>query len=285
MPQIPYDASRKALFHPEARETLFAQGLATGDEVQLALEAARLAYYRYDEEAEQLERLAQALALAGFGRPELFSHADSDGQGYGCVNAEGLGLLAFRGTQPDHVGDLVSDVRFVLKPWELGRGKVHAGFRHTALGLWPEVQRWLAAARPQRLIVCGHSLGAAIATLLALPAGAQRLVTLGSPRVGDADFAADLEASSLEPLRVVGCCDVVTELPPAGLDFRHVGADFVYIDRAGQRHASPSAELIDADRQAARHAYLGEQAFRLGTVLIRDLADHAPINYLRAFWP
>jgi hypothetical protein len=41
---------------------------------------------------------------------------------------------------------------------------------------------------------------------------------------------------------------------------------------------------IDADRSAARMAYLRDQAWHWGNVLFRDLADHAPINYIRAFF-
>lgn len=285
MPTIPYEASRKALFHPEVRETLLGNGLTRGDEAQLALEAARLAYYRYDEDREEVARLARALELAGFGAPDLFHHAGSDGQGFGAVAENGVGLLAFRGTQPDRIGDLVSDARFVLKPWDLGEGRVHAGFRNTAMGLWPEVRDWIERAQPERLIVCGHSLGAAIATLLALPAGAKLLVTIGSPRVGDAAFTAHLAASNLQNLRIVHCCDVVTELPPTALGFQHLKGDFEYVNRDGHRHTSPSADFIDSDRKEARLAYVTDHAFRFGTVLLRDLADHAPINYLRAFWP
>ncbi|WP_083749173.1 lipase family protein [Pelomonas sp. KK5] len=284
MPSLDYDPSRKALYQPELRETLLGPGLS---EVQLALECARLAYYRFDEDGAEAERLTKALALAGFGAPTLFKHPGSDGEGFAAVDAAGRGLLAFRGTQPDRIGDLVTDARTNTAAWTLegGRGKVHAGFRNTALGLWPEVQDWLGKTRPQRLIACGHSLGAAIATLLAVPARAQRLVTIGSPRVGNAEFVAHVAASGLENTRVVDCCDVVTEIPPALLGFEHLPGLFVYLDRDGGQHPEAAPALIDADRQAARRDYLGRYAFRLGTVLIRDLADHAPVNYLRAFWP
>lgn len=287
MPSIAYDASRRALFQPEARASLFRAGFDAGDALQIALECARLAYYRFDEGADEVERLTQALGLAGFGAPRLFMHAGSDGQGFAAVHAAGLGVLAFRGTQPDRIGDLATDAHVLLRPWELGggAGRVHAGFRNTALGLWPDVKLWLDATRPDRLIVCGHSLGAAIATLLALPAGAHQLVTIGSPRVGDAQFVAQIAASGLDHLRIVDCCDVVTEIPPEVLGFRHLEGPVLYIDRTGQRLSAPAQDVIDEDRRRGRLDYLAQHAFRFGTVLTRDLADHAPINYLRAFWP
>ena len=285
MPKIAYDPRRAALYQPELGDSPL-QGGSPADDAALAVEAARLAYLRFDETADARERLAATLALAGFGPPTLFEDAATDGQAYGALRADGLALLAFRGTQPDKAGDLVSDVEFVHRPWDLGDGVVHAGFRATALGLWPGVQAWLAgpAQRRQRLIVCGHSLGAAIATLLAAPAGADHLLTIGSPRVGDAVFIAALESTpGITITRIVHCCDVVTELPPAGLGFVH-GGRLVYLDRDGNRHPDAAPALIDSDRQQARLDYLARYAFRAGTLLARDLADHAPINYVRAFW-
>jgi hypothetical protein len=42
---------------------------------------------------------------------------------------------------------------------------------------------------------------------------------------------------------------------------------------------------VQADREAARIAYLREYAWKKGNVMIRDLADHAPINYIRSLIP
>ena len=134
-------------------------------------------------------------------------------------------------------------------------------------------------------MVCGHSLGAAIATLLARPAQATHLITIGSPRVGDATFAAGITATlGLEVTRIVDCCDVVTEIPPTQAGFEHAGR-LTYIDRNGGVAADAATEFINADRLQARIDYLAQHAFRFGTVLSRDLADHAPVNYVRAFWP
>jgi hypothetical protein len=283
---IAYDPSRTALFQPERADTVFRDGPPPGDEA-LAAEAARLAYVRVEEGPAETARLAAALALAGFGEPVPFEHPGSDGQGYGTLRADGLALLAFRGTQPDRVGDLASDAGFLHTAWDHGPGRVHSGFRNTATGLWPAVQRWLdgPASGRRQLLVCGHSLGAAIATLLAVPAGATRLVTIGSPRVGDADFVAGLESATLLTVtRIVDCCDVVTEVPPAAIGFEHAGS-LVYVDRDGRVSADTSRAFIDDDRAHARQDYLARHAFRFGTVLARELADHAPVNYLRAFWP
>jgi hypothetical protein len=282
---LAYDPSPTALLQPERADTLLRLGPPPSLDA-LALEAARLAYYRFDESAAEGERLTAALALAGFGPPRLFEHAATSGEAYGSVRADGLALLAVRGTQPERLRDLATDVHCVLRPWELGAGRVHAGFAAAALGLWPGVQAWLAqgAATRRELLVCGHSLGAAVASLLALPAGARHLVTLGSPRVGDAAFAAALDGcANLRQARYVNCCDLVTELPPALLGYAHAGSA-CYIDRDGVLQAGAGGAAIARDQLRARADYLARIALRGGALPARDLADHAPANYLRALY-
>lgn len=289
-----FDASRKALLHPESATSRLLAQIAPSEQA-LACEAARLAYYRWEESDGERTRLAESLTCAGFASPELFEHPGSDGQGFGaCREGDKLAILAFRGTQPDRVGDLLTDADARLKTWRLEPGdentadigSVHAGFANTASGLWEAVKHWRnGAAAGHRLVICGHSLGAAIATLLAMPARADALVTIGSPRIGDGRFCAAVTAAVPKVSRFVGCCDVVTTVPPSlGGRFGHVG-DETYIDRAGVVRPGLDPDDIRSDRSQARLEYAEKYAFRFGTVLVRDLADHAPANYLRALWP
>src|SRR4029077_2405262 len=62
-PMLEYDPSRSALYTPEKHETLFRDG-ALYSPVQLAIEASRLAYYRWEESSSELQRLTQALGRA-----------------------------------------------------------------------------------------------------------------------------------------------------------------------------------------------------------------------------
>ncbi|MBL9172924.1 MAG: lipase family protein [Verrucomicrobiales bacterium] len=282
---VPYDSSPAALLHPGRAETWFAGGVP-GDVESLACEASRLAYLPVEDSDAERVRLGAALALAGFGEPTPFDHPESHGQGYAALRGDGLALVAFRGTEADCIRDLATDARVFLRPWELGQGKVHSGFAASALGLWPDVNAWLEGpgVNRRRLLICGHSLGGAMATLLALPSGADELVTLGCPRVGNRDFAGAVRSSpGLVVRRIVNCCDGVTEAPPEWFGFEHAGSP-VYIDRLGAVHLQPRAEFIRADRIQARLRYPIEHPFHTGAVPARDLADHAPVNYLRAFW-
>ena len=57
-----------------------------------------------------------------------------------------------------------------------------------------------------------------------------------------------------------------------------------YITSGGQTRENPDDVFVAADREAGRTDYLKNQSWRLGTVPLRDFADHAPINYARAFF-
>ncbi len=87
-----------------------------------------------------------------------------------------------------------------------------------------------APAAPPAVSVTGHSLGGALATLYALDnARTQRiqnplLCTFASPRVGDATFAAAFNVLGLTSWRIANAPDLVPNIPPDFLGFRHVDA-------------------------------------------------------------
>jgi hypothetical protein len=222
---LPYDTSTTALFQPErlsAELPLLPDRAPT--ELALAAECARLAYLRAEQaDGGEKRRLDAALVRLGLGPATLFAHAETHSQAFGTYRAgDGLSLIAVRGTQPDALQDTLTDASIQPVPPHGGApGRVHRGFRDAAAGLLDDGQitRWLAglpAVPARRLVVCGHSLGAAVASLLAAPLAAQHLVTLGSPRLADAaygQFLAGLPGLTLT--RVVDGADLVTMLPPA----------------------------------------------------------------------
>jgi hypothetical protein len=280
---LPYDPARSALYTPEKYDTLFADGVVYSPS-QLAVESAHLAYYRAEESPAEMQRLGTALARAGFGGPVMFIDQVTRAAGFGSLRAsDGLALLALRGTQPDNLADIAHDLEGNTVAWSESAGRVHAGFAANARSLLPRIAQWIEENRidPKKLIITGHSLGAAMATLLASVLPAEWLVTLGSPRVGNEEFLRTLQAANIQ--RIVDCCDVVTELPPPLFGYMHLRT-CTYITRAGKLEQDPPQSFVDADRAAARLQYLTEYSWKIGSVLIRDLADHAPINYARAFF-
>jgi len=275
---IDYDASRAALYAPERRETVFARG-PPYTLLQLGVEAARLAYYRAEASPQERGRLTEALARVGFSSLELFVHAPTGTEAYGALRgSDGVALVAFRGTQPDSIEDLLTDARARFEPWPEAGGRVHAGFAAAARAVLPSVRDWLTAVAAADLVLTGHSLGAALATLAASVLEPTLLVTLGSPRVGDTAFARSVSCAAT---RLVNCCDLVTELPPPLGGYTHAG-ELLYVTRAGRCLPTPKRGTRARDRLLARLTYPWHHAWRRGHVLARDLADHAPINYARA---
>jgi Lipase (class 3) len=278
MRTVPYDPSRVALFHPEQQASILAlHGKASED--LLCAESSRLAYKRFESDPQQKGEISTALRSVGF---EEVAYFDREGSQAFATWSSGskTALVAFRGTQPDDPTDLADDLKAILVAWEKG-GQVHKGFKDALGRLSGEIESWISL-HPGRLLLTGHSLGAALSTLMASLIKPARLVTFGSPRVGDQGFVNTLTGIAVS--RYVDCCDVVTRLPPdIGSFFEHVGT-LIYLDSLGQVTASAIAtdQFIQADRDTAREEYLLHEAWRIGSVAFRDLADHAPINYVYA---
>ncbi|HKE84621.1 MAG TPA: lipase family protein [Vicinamibacterales bacterium] len=207
-------------------------------------------------------------------------------------------VLAFRGTQVDDfwqsVLDWTIDARFV--PVLDSHGDwVHAGFKSAIEQVWPDVSgrvRTLQATRRRPLWICGHSLGAALATIAAnlcaddATLGFTGLYTFGSPRVGDRSFGREIRPANV--FRFQNDSDLVTHVP-LGLVFHHVGA-LQFIDGGGHLHAN-----VDRARQLLLRAgaLSASDAHSISGILQQNghdlplpgfLADHAPINYAILIW-
>jgi pimeloyl-ACP methyl ester carboxylesterase len=275
-----YDPTRRSLYFPETGQPL-ANLSADWERDWICAELSRRCYYRFDESKKPRfkEVLEAALAGAGFSPPRYFCDEKRDAQAFGTV-AEGVAYLVFRGTQGGKIKDLLKDLKAPLVEWDGGE-RVHWGFRDAYQSLEKEIGKWLARASSRRLVVTGHSLGAAMATLMASRHRNAELVTFGSPRVGDDAFAARFEGRELR--RYVDCDDAVTMVPPGFLGYVHAG-DMAYIDRRGRLHAKPpDAGAVAEDRQLARRDYRRKHGWKFWrNVLTRRLADHTPINYVSA---
>ena len=276
---IDYDPTIESLIRPERRETVLVSGVACSD-LQLAVEAARLAYCRAETSTTERARLESALGSVGYHSLQCFT-AQTGTQAFAAYHAgRRAALVAFRGTQPDSPQDIAVDAGALPVPWS-GGGRVHAGWLYAFESVRRDTERWLAtyAAERKSLLICGHSLGAALATIAASAWRPTQLITLGSPRVGDGEFVRSL--SGIETRRIVDCCDLVTRVPPRGT-YEHTPG-LVFITRDGTATQDPPEETIASERMRARVDYL-ERYVRPGNAPGREFADHAPVNYLRAFF-
>jgi pimeloyl-ACP methyl ester carboxylesterase len=281
---ISYDASQQALTQPGARPTLLGHEIVNaGGSHAFLVECCRLAYLRFEDPTDPSGRppLKAALGAVGITSVGWFSDEATQTDAFGAVMPGAGAVISFRGTDPESAANIATDLDAVLVPWP-GNGRVHAGFLLAFNGLRPSIEKWMhdEGADPGALVIVGHSLGAALATLAAAAWKAPRLLTIGSPRVGDADFVSLL--GQTEIVRYVNCCDVVTRLPPQTPGLFADTAPARYIDSAGDLQPTWSSAQIEADRAAARERYLVDSAWIRGNVIARVLADHAPINYLRA---
>ena len=139
----------------------------------------------------------------------------TDTQAYITHNDE-LILIAVRGTQ--QTADFLRDADALQVPFEEGVGQVHRGFygaaKKTAAFVTSYLDRFYAG---QKLLICGHSLGGAVALLLSemlrrRPEGyTLQLYTYGAPRAADATFTKNAEA--LVHYRMVNHNDPIPSVP------------------------------------------------------------------------
>ena len=289
--QLPYDSRLEALIHPGEQPCVFQSGtqpeLAPSREL-LASECSRLAYLLFESDRAEEGRLRSSLARVGFNLVAVFNDVKTGSQAFAALRAMdndggAMALVAFRGTEPKRVLDWVADLLVWFTPWPPG-GRVHRGFARAVRPLIDPIAAWLAANTPTdcHLLVTGHSLGAALATLAATCWPRAELVTIGSPKVGDAAFAALLAPQKCT--RIVDGKDLVTELPPGWLlPYVHVG-ELIQIAADGSTSRDASAV---GHRPGWGEAIVaaGRRLMQLGLPLPRRLTDHSPINYVRAFLP
>jgi|TARA_B110000977_G_scaffold175813_1_gene230890 triacylglycerol lipase len=160
----------------------------------------------------------------GFNKVEFY---EKDGaQAYRFMNKTDL-VIACRGTQPTEFNDIKADLKaFPVMAETVSR--VHRGFKDEVDELWPDICEDLIDKK-QTVWFCGHSLGAAMATIMAsrcMPyasiAGPQEIYTYGSPRVGWKKYCDNF---GVIHHRWVNNNDAVTTVPFAIMGYKHHGIE------------------------------------------------------------
>jgi hypothetical protein len=280
-PDIPYSAAHEDLFNPGRRDEFFSP--PPQSDAALCAEMARLAYCRMEPDfGFDRKRIGDILRRVDFTDCDFFEKpGTARGEGvHGFLSlrpSDRTAVIAFRGTDAADPRDVLYDVKFWLINWPVG-GKVHGGFFRALRNLQGPLEKALKKVDGYRLLVTGHSLGAAMATLFASAHPPDALYTFGCPRVGNAKFVATLQG--VKSFRYVDCCDLVARVPPR-ICYRHVGEPN-YIDRNRKTMFAPTMLQMRWDRFQAALEYEKTEALKPGNVKLRDLADHAPINYVWA---
>ena len=190
----------------------------------LAAELSRLVYSNYTDVEIYLRE-------NGYDHWAWF---DVDGtQAFSCRKHKSTEIfITFRGTEPKQITDILADAKAWRKPAR-EKGLVHFGFAQALDKVYDKIVHWIDEQKlDDATITCtGHSLGAALATIMASRLDANELYTFGSPRVGNRDFVKEMKKDGVKHYRFVNNNDVVTRIP-FPIRFRHSGK-LVYINHYG----------------------------------------------------
>jgi len=229
---------------------------------------ARLSAIAYGD-LKEVKKQAKEL---GFTTVEFYN---KDGaQAYRFQNRHDL-VIACRGTEPTCFNDIKADLKAIPVMAETV-SRVHRGFKKEVDDLWPMIVEDLLAKRAkQSLWFTGHSLGAAMAIIMAsrclycekLP-DPEELYTYGSPRVGWKGYVVHL---GVEHHRWVNNNDVVTRVPLALMGYRHHGTEH-YMNAYGQVRKNTGWQRV---KDRWRGFVMG---IKKGS--IDNFSDHSMVNYI-----
>ena len=226
-----------------------------------------IAYNNIKEAKSQAKKL-------GFTTTEFY---EKDGaQAYRFMNKEDL-VIACRGTQPTEFNDLKADLK-ALPVMAETVGRVHIGFKTEVDDIWPMIEEDINRKTnvTKTLWFCGHSLGAAMATIMASRAKHNvelndpvELFTYGSPRVGWRMYCNSLNVIHH---RWKNNNDIVTTVPLAVMGFKHHG-ECHYINAYGNVR-NPTGWQMFKDRM--RGMWMGIKKGK-----IDNFGDHSMVEYIK----
>lgn len=226
-------------------------------------ELSRLVY-RHDVEEETTPPFptrTEFLSRAGLRQESFWADSGSGTQAFlvRSTTEPALRALVFRGTEG--LRDWLTNIRLPPVPAVAGPGRVHHGFQSALNSVWPGITERLGSG-DRSLLLAGHSLGGALATLAAARIESAGVYTFGAPAVGDGDFLGQL--ARVPWFRVTHAEDPVPDAIPSALGYAHGGRH-----KSLPRFVSPTTgglrRLLDWFRRAPE-----------------PLADHAPVLYVRA---
>jgi triacylglycerol lipase len=188
--------------------------------------------------AASLQAVRQFKSGGEFKLPRGFRFVSAIGSGAKAylgyvIESDGMIAVAFRGTE--NLFDLFTDFNWgqVPYPYWSQAGMTHRGFTELyEQSVRPHLHETLRRLSVRkRLLMSGHSLGGAVATLAALDIAVHTkfrrlsVCTYGSPKVGSPEFAYAYDRTINASFRVVNTNDIVPLFPPSNVNitYAHVG--------------------------------------------------------------
>ena len=254
---------------------------------------AALATMAYSTPEDQKAHLDKQKAVRSFhfldskDNESLGIDAPDTGTQVSVVETDKAVLVAARGTTPPWFAkdgaeneaqwqDYVSDIAVLPVSNYDDSARVHGGFKEAADGIWDQLKPYLEQARASHKVVhlAGHSLGAAIALLLAdrmneeLGVLPQSVIRTGGPDIGWSGEKEHLEESGIaaRTFNFVNNIDPIPLVLPKGSP---VGTE-IYFDRHGKANLKNGAHCWDrllGSTTGILHGKLG------------PLYDHVPAFY------
>lgn len=184
--------------------------------------------------------------------------------------------VLFPGTET--IQDWMTDLKIRKCPWSFGQ--VHRGFQEAFGSVATEITAMLP--ENSEVVIAGHSLGGALATLFASALHGFRRVhavyTFGSPRVGNRAFARHYnDALAERSFRIVNAGDPVPRLPWMLGTYRHVD-HLTYLNRDGgideNRLAVAAKEFLARMELAKRQAQSSMPVSDLVSVSAHSLTSY-----------
>ena len=243
----------------------------------------------YCEQSEVKQVLDNLLGQQNYSLFRLDS-VETNTQGFAVITQNYV-IIAFRGTEfprptsilkfPSELRDIGADILTDIKklsPQIINNGTpvfenpVHPGFATALQSVWPQLQDIISNSGSKPIWLTGHSLGAALATLLAekIENQVNGLYTFGSPCVGDSTFTHSFETKNSlgdKTFRYVHGNDAVpVAFTLLHKDYQHVGHTF-HLDAGIRRGVF--AQLLN---------------LALASTIKLNQFDHAPILYSYECW-
>ena len=183
-----------------------------------AIFMAKLAKHAYNSQAAFKKTVKKDWKI------KMFSHGGTECYVLSCPKNY---IVVFRGTEPTSWEDIKADVQFRKV------GGIHRGFKAALDDIWDNLYaHYEKNATGKQLLVTGHSLGAALATLYShrICDSNSACYTFGSPRVGTPKQTKKMVFSAY---RFRNNNDIVTKVPPEFLGFSHKSDKTTYFDVEG----------------------------------------------------
>ena len=226
-----------------------------------------IAYSNIKEAKSQVKKL-------GFTTVEFY---EKDGaQAYRFMNKTDL-VIACRGTEPTEFNDISADLK-ALPVMAETISRVHQGFKAEVDELWPAITEDInrKANLGKTLWFCGHSLGAAMATIMASRCmhdvelnDPVELYTYGSPRVGWRGYVKSLGVTHH---RWKNNNDIVTTVPLWIMGYVHHGTEH-YLNAYGNYRKPTGWQLV---KDKWRGIWMGLKQGK-----IDSFGDHSMTEYIK----